>query len=298
MDWDDLRIALAVVRAGSLSAAARALGSTQPTVSRRLEALEQHLGARLFEREAGGLRLSALGRSLVADLERMDEGALALQQRIAARDTGLQGEIVVTSLDWLGDEVLAPLLAEFGQQHPGLQIELCNDTKVFNLARREADLAFRFGAFEQENLIERRVGEVAYALYASTDYLHRRGRPDPAHGFAGQALVLLDRAAGAVPHEEWLLALAPRAQIALRCNGLRGHLAAVRAGAALAVLPRLLGDREPGLQRLALDGVAMPVRAVRVGLHAGMRDTPRIRALLDFAVAGFEALRPQLNPAP
>lgn len=111
MDWDDLQIALAVARHGSLSAAARALGSSQPTVSRRLDALEQRLGAQLFEREASGLRLSALGRSLLAGLAQMETGALAVQRQIAARDTGLYGEIIVTSLDRLGDEVQAPMLA-------------------------------------------------------------------------------------------------------------------------------------------------------------------------------------------
>lgn len=296
MDWDELKIALAVVRAGSLGAAARALGTTQPTVSRRLEALEQRLGARLFEREAGRLRLSALGRSLVADLERMDESALALRQRVAAHDRGLQGEIVVTSLDWLGDEVLAPMLAAFARLHPGLQIELLSDTKRFNLARREADLAFRFGSFEQENLIERRVGEVAYALYASQAYLARHGRPDPGQGCAGHALVLLDRSAGPVSHEDWLPALATQARVLLRCNGLRGHLAAIRAGAALGVLPCLLGEREPGLERLDLPGQPAMVRIVRVGLHAGMRETPRIRALLDFVIQSFEARAPELKP--
>ncbi|WP_402212627.1 LysR family transcriptional regulator, partial [Streptomyces sp. NPDC088551] len=165
MDWDDLKIALAIARHGSLSAAARALGSTQPTIGRRLDALEQRLGAKLFEREAGGMRANALGRSLLEGLEQMDAGALAVQRRIAARDTGLDGALTVTSLDWLGDEVIAPMLARFGALHPGVALEVINDVRVFNLARREADLAFRFGSFAQENLIERRVGDVAYALY-------------------------------------------------------------------------------------------------------------------------------------
>lgn len=304
MDWDDLKIALAIARHGSLSAAARALGSTQPTVGRRLDALEQGLGAKLFEREAGGMRVNALGRSLLEGLEQMDAGALAVQRRIAARDTGLDGALMVTSLDWLGDEVVAPMLARFGAVHPGVELELVNDVRVFNLARREADLAFRFGPFAQENLIERRIGEVAYALYASQAYLARHGRPDPADGCDGHALVLMDRAAGAVAHEAWLPPLASRARVALRANGLRAHLSAVREGAAMAVLPCWLGEREPELQRLDLAPQPV-VRAVRVGFHSDMRQTPRLRALVDFAVAEFEreadrlcppVLRPQARP--
>ena len=295
MDWDDLRTALAIARTGTLSAAARALGTTQPTVGRRLDGLEQRLGARLFERHADGLRPTALGQALLAGLEQMDAGAQAVQRQIAARDTGLQGEILVTSLDWLGDEVLAPMLARFGARHPGLMIELVNEGKVFNLARREADLAFRFGAFAQENLVERRVGAVRYALYASTQYLARHGAPDAANGFRGHAIVLLDRAAGEVPHEAWLPALAHGAQVVLRVNGLRAHLAAVRSGEALAVLPCLLADREPTLCRVATPHPT-PVRTVRVGLHADMRGNPRIRALLDHVVQEFAHIAGQLDP--
>lgn len=295
INWDDLKFALAIARYGTLSAAARALGTTQPTVSRRLDALELRLQAKLFDREASGLRPTVLARSLLDGLEQMDAGALSIQRQVAARDTGLSGEILVTSLDWLGDEVIAPMLARFGALHPGVVVELINGPQVFNLARREADLAFRFGAFTQENLIERRVGEVAYALYASDAYLQKHGLPDVTHGLVGHRLVYLDRAAGEVPHEAWLRALATRAHTVLHVNGLRAHLAVARDGVAMAVLPRLLGDREPQLRRVELQH-RMPARSVRVGFHSDMRETPRIRALVDFVVQELELLQMRLNP--
>lgn len=295
MNWDDLKIALAVARGGTLSAAARKLGTTQPTVGRRLDALERRLGAPLFERQADGLKPTPLGQSLLLGLAQMEAGAHAVQRQVAARDTGLNGEILVTSLDWLGDEVLAPMLARFGALHPGLAIELVNEGRIFNLARREADLAFRFGAFEQENLVERRVGSVRYALYASQAYLREQGSPELGNGLRGHRIVLLDRGAGAVAHESWLPAIAHSAQVVLRANGLRAHMAAVREGAALAVLPCLLGDREQTLRRLALPELPL-VRTVRVGLHADLRDNPRIRALLDFVVREFARIEDRLNP--
>lgn len=295
MNWDDLKIALAVARGGTLSAAARRLGTTQPTVGRRLDALERRLGTPLFERQADGLKPTPLGQSLLLGLEQMEAGAQAVQRQVAARDTGLNGEILVTSLDWLGDEVLAPMLARFGAQHPGLAIELVNEGRIFNLARREADLAFRFGAFEQENLVERRVGSVRYALYASQAYLEEQGSPELGNGLRGHRIVLLDSGAGAVAHESWLAALAHSSQVVLRANGLRAHMAAVRDGVALAVLPCLLGDREQALRRLALPELPL-VRTVRVGLHADLRDNPRIRALLDFVVREFARIEDRLNP--
>lgn len=295
INWDDLKVALAIARHGTLSAAARALGTTQPTVSRRLDALELRLQAQLFDRDAHGLRPTALARSLLDGLESMDAGAQSVERLVAARDTGLSGEILVTSLDWLGDEVIAPMLARYAARHPGVLVELINGTQVFNLARREADLAFRFGAFTQENLIERRVGDVAYALYASKDYLQRHGAPDAANGYAGHHLVYLDRAAGEVPHEAWLSGLATRARTVLHVNGLRAHLAVAREGAAMAVLPCLLADREPLLRRVDVPH-PMPVRSVRVGFHSDMRDSPRIRALIDHVVQEFELLSVKLNP--
>lgn len=147
MDWDDLRIAPAVAQHGSLSAAARALRTTQPTVSRRLDQLERRIGVRLFERGPNGLAPTPLCTALVEGLQRMEEGALAVERRIAARDTGPQGPIAVTSLNWLGDYVVAPIMAKFGQRHPLVSTEPVNDGRLFNLSRREADIALRFRAF-------------------------------------------------------------------------------------------------------------------------------------------------------
>jgi len=178
MDWDDLKFAFAVARHGSLSAAARVLGTTQPTVSRRLDGLERRIGVKLFERGASGLSPTPLCAALVDGLQRMEDGALAVERRIAARDTGLQGAISVTSLDWLGDGVIAPIAARFGALHPLVAVELLVEPRVFNLSRREADIAFRFGPFQQEDLVERKVAEIGYGLYAAPAYLDRHGKPD------------------------------------------------------------------------------------------------------------------------
>jgi DNA-binding transcriptional LysR family regulator len=296
LDWDDLKIAHAIARHGSLNAAARVLGTTQPTVSRRLDALERRIGAKLFERAASGLSPTALCAGLVESLNHMEEGALAVERRIAARDTGLEGPITVTSLAWFGDDVLAPLLARFSARHKLVTIDLINDPRRFNLSRRDADIALRIGSFHQEYLVERRVGDVSYGLYASADYLNRHGQPNFAKGCAGHRVTSLVESPDKVVHIEWLKAIAPRAHPILRTNGIQSHVATAEAGEAMAVLPRVLADRRSMLMRVK-PPLPEPFNTVKLGVHADMRDTPRIRALIDFLVAELRARSRELNPS-
>lgn len=295
MDWDDLKIALAVARHGSLSAAARALGTTQPTVSRRLGGCERRIGVKLFERGPDGLSPTPLCVALVDSLERMEDGALAVARRIAARDTGLQGGITVTSLDWLGDHVIAPVTARFAALHPLVAVELLVEPRTFNLARREADIAFRFGPFEQEDLIERKVAEIGYGLYAAPAYLERVGPPDFAAGGAGHAVVAMHDFASRSLQAVWMRGVLPQARVLLRVSSIGGQIAVAETGEAMAALPRLLGDRMPTLRRIQTPEPG-PSQPVRMGVHADLRDTPRIRALIDFAVAALKAREAELNP--
>jgi len=296
LDWDDLKIAHAIARHGSLNAAARALGTTQPTISRRLDALERRIGAKLFERAASGLSPTALCAGLFESLNHMEEGALAVERRIAGRDTGLEGSITVTSLAWFGDDILAPLLARFSARHKLVVIDLINDPRRFNLSRREADIALRIGSFHQEYLVERRVGDVSYGLYASAVYLDRHGRPNFAKGCAGHRIISLVESPDKVVHVEWLKTIAPRAHPILRTNGIQSHIATAEAGEAMAVLPRVLADRRSVLMRVE-PPLPEPSNTVKLGVHPDMRDTPRIRALIDFLVAELKARSRELNPS-
>jgi DNA-binding transcriptional LysR family regulator len=295
VDWDDLKIAHAIARHGSLSAAARALGTTQPTVSRRLSALERQIGVKLFERGATGLSASKLCAVLIESLDQMEEQAQAVERRIAARDTGLQGAITVTSLAWFGDDVLAPLLAHFCACHRLVTVDLINDPRRFNLFRREADVAVRIGMFDRDKLVERKVADVSYGLYASRHYLRRHGRPDFAKQCAGHRVASLCESPAKVVHIEWLKAIASRAHVVLRTNGIQSHVAAVGAGQAIAVLPRVLGDRRPGFVRIE-PPLPEPFQPVKIGVHADLRDTPRIRSLIDFLVRELKAQAAELKP--
>jgi len=295
MDWDDLKIILAIARLGSLSAAARALQITQPTASRRLDAFERSLGVRLFERHAQGLHPTALGESMRADLERIEQSVFALERQIKTHDPGLRGRVVVTSVDWFADFILAPILARFGSMHPAVSVELHTDGRLFNLSRGDSEVAVRFRQFEQEDLIERRVADVSFGLYATLAYFEQHGEPDFGAGCANQTIVLLHGPASHVAQNEWFRNVAPSARVALEANSIRSQLRVVEAGLAMAALPRVLADRHSELRYIDCP-VAPPVRPLWLGFHSELRDIPRIRALIDFIVQALHEMRGELDP--
>ncbi|KRD49531.1 LysR family transcriptional regulator [Ensifer sp. Root278] len=294
MDWDELHLVQLLARHGSLSAAARALGTTQPTLSRRLDAFEQKTQQKLFERQTNGLVPTAACLSILSALEQMEEAALTVERRLAAQDDALAGNITVTSLDWPGDYLLAPILTKFATAHPGA-IHLLNDGRRFNLSRRDADIAFRFGSFDQSDTVERKVADIRYGLFAMQAYLDRFGHPSAKGGSSNHAIVELAEVPVRVSLSTWLKDLLPDARVMLRANSIRSQLSAVETGAALATLPHFLAAGRDGLVSVDL-GVAAPVLSLKLGVHQETRNLPRVRKLIDFVVSEFAGLRPKLNP--
>ena len=141
LDWDDVRVFLAIARQGTLGAAARQAGQTQPTMGRRLRALEQALGHTLFQRGAEGFVLTDEGQAVLAHAERMEEEALALGRELAGAEALLEGMLRLSCSDWFGVTVLAPVLAEFAAAQPRVVVELLTDARLYSLPRREAPLA-------------------------------------------------------------------------------------------------------------------------------------------------------------
>jgi DNA-binding transcriptional LysR family regulator len=296
-DWDNLRYFLAVVREGSLAAAARSLQVAQPTVGRRMAAFEQELGARLFVATPGGQALSATGRKLVAQAELMEQGALAAERLAFGRDTGVRGKVCVTASEWFLVSVLGPLLGPLLSAHPELEIELLAEARHLNLVRREADIAIRPSKFEHQEVVGQRIGELSFGLYAADSYLARAGFPDFSSGCEGHALIGMSTSLSKVPDVEWLGPLAPRARIVARANGREPMLAMAVAGLGLVVLPRFLGDKGPGL-RLIPTPTPEPRRPLWLGAHRDARTTPRIKVSVAFIAKSVAMLRNALCPSP
>jgi DNA-binding transcriptional LysR family regulator len=275
MEWSDLRIFLAVARAGTLGAAARKVGLTQPTMGRRLRALEGAVGHALFQRTADGFVLTDEGNAVMQHAERIEEETLAIERRLAGEEARLEGLVRVSSSDWFGTHMLAPVLAELGKRHPSVTVELLTDARLYSLSRREADLAFRIKRFDEPEVISRRLMHMSYALYG------RRATKSPRLGDgSGVRVVTMDTAFAEMPDARWLARVLPRATVAFRSNNREVQARLCASGAGLAVLPRPLGDATPGLVAIDL-GEAPPGRDTFVGYHRDLRRLTRLRALLD-----------------
>lgn len=283
MDWDDVKVFLAVARAGSLGGAARSLGQSQPTMGRRLKAFEARLGQSLFQRSSEGFALTDEGALVLANAERMEDEALAFERALAGQETQLEGLIRTSSSDWFGVHVLAPLYARFQQRHSNVAIELTTESRMLNLARREADLVFRIRPFEESDVVQRRLMTINYALYGADGLIH----PKRGDG-AGVPLITMDNAFGDMPDVRWLRRMLPNARIVMRSNNRDAQAALCTAGSGWAVLPRAIGERLQGVVRADI-GEEPPSREMFVGYHQDLRRLVRLRRLVDFIIGELDA---------
>lgn len=278
MEWSDLRVFLAIAREGTLGAAARKLGQTQPTMGRRLQALEQAVGHTLFQRTKAGFVLTDEGTAVLGHAERMEEEALAFQRQLTGQEKHLDGMLRITSSDWFAEYVLTPVLADFSKQYPRVVVELLTDSRFLSLSRREADLAFRIRPFDEPDVVSRKLLHMPYGVYAAADHAVPRSGDG-----TGTGLVTMDTAFGTMPDVAWLQRMLPNAQVVFRSNARAVQAQMCARGAGIAVLPRPLGDAIAGLQRIDL-GEPPPGRETWIGYHRDMRRLARLRALLDLVV--------------
>ena len=270
MEWSDLRIFLAVARGGTLGAAGRELGQTQPTMGRRIRALEAALGQTLFQRTSEGFLLTNEGAAVLAHAERMESEALGIARAASGQPGELDGSLRVSSSDWFGAHVLTRAVASMHRRHPGVTIELVTDARLLSLARREADLVFRIAPFDEPDIAQRKLLHMPYAAYAATtdDDASPRQR------------ITMDTAFGDMPDVAWLQTRLPGTRVAFRSNSREAQARACALGVGVAVLPRPLGDATPGLRRIDL-GDEPPGRDVWLGYHRDLRHLPRLRAFVD-----------------
>jgi DNA-binding transcriptional LysR family regulator len=284
MEWDDARYVLAIHRESSLSQAAHKLGVNQSTVGRRLEAIEEALGARLFFRTRDGYVLTPEGETLVPHAERMEDAAHAIQREIGGREAQLSGTVRITGPDPFSARILMPALAQLHARYPNIDLELVADNRALSLTKREADIAVRIGLRAEPQLVVRKVATVAFGVYASPLYLAARGRPKPPD-FDGHTFIADEPMAGPADGA-WLAYRGASTRTIFRSQSTLACLEAAAIGMGIALLPCYLGDTEPRLERI---GEATPPAPVLLLLHPDLQHASRIRACCDALVASIQS---------
>lgn len=288
IDWDDLRLVLAIGRVGNLAGAGQKLGLNHTTLYRRLNRLEADLGARLFARAREGYVPTAAGEEALALAARVEDDIAALEQRLRGRDLRPSGMLRVTTADTLAEAVMPNLLAGFRAAHPEITVELVVGGAFFNLTKRDADVAIRPAAELPPHLVGREIACIRNAVYASAAYLARQGE---APALAGQDWVGFDDSLAHLAAARWLAAHIPPERVALKANTLIAVRDAVRAGMGLGILPCFLGDAAPDLRRVQ-PPFPEPASGLWLVTHPDLHRLGRVRAFMAFAGERLAALRP------
>jgi DNA-binding transcriptional LysR family regulator len=291
-DWNELKLVLAVARAGGLTGAAKALAIDHSTAYRRLQTAEARLGAALFERLPGGnYEPTELGDRMAVAAERMEDEAMALARDLAGRDRRLAGRLRVTSSETLAYRLLTRHVAAFRRAHPGIVVELAIDNRILSLSRREADVALRAMRPKEGDLWGRKLADVAWTAYGARTYLEANGAPAEPSGLSEHALIGWEDAAVGINAADWLAALAPASAFVYRTSSLVNQLVAAKAGIGLAVLPCYLGDREADLARALPGPVPELARELWIVTHTDLKRTARVRAFFELVGEGIAADR-------
>ena len=291
VSWDDQRTFLAVLEAGSLSAAARRLGVTQPTVRARIEALERALGTALFTRSARGLAPTAQARELAAPARAMAHASEAFLRAASAPaddavGTAATGAVRIGVSELVGVEVLPPMLRTLKAEHPGLVPEVVLDDAPADVLEQEVDVAVRMTTPVQGALVARKAGTVEIGFFASAAYLDARGVPTHPDELGVHDIVGPDRARRDLALAAALHPSLARERFAVRTDSHPAQLALARAGLGIAAVQVPLGDADPALVRVLPDAVLGSLETWVV-MHEDLRAVARVRAAFDHLVAGF-----------
>ncbi len=279
MNWDDLRFFLALARERTVSGAGRALQVKHTTVARRISALEDQLGSRLFDRLPSGYAMTQVAENLYPHALSMEEIVQAADREVFGMDTQLNGTLKLTASFDVFTRLITPKLQRFTDQYPGIDIELLSSTSLADLASRQADIALRLTPKPPEYLIGREILPLRHGIYASTEYLKKRR--------GNEKLILWE-------HErdtpEWVADHFPAARVVARTTEIMTMVDAVKNHMGLARMPCYVADGEPSLRRLDLS-LTPSSWGVWVLSHVDLRSTARVRVCREFLIDVIEQQR-------
>jgi DNA-binding transcriptional LysR family regulator len=281
LNWDDLRIFLAVARSRGLMAAARRLQVDQTTVARRITALEGAVGAQLVDRTPRGVTLTGEGQALLDHAERIEAEALAATERLGAAGQSLSGVVRLATPEAFGAWLVAPAVKTLHDRHPGLQLELAPESRAVSLSQREADLAVTLSRPRQGRLYTRKLTDYGLGLYASRAYLEASEPLLRVDDLRQRPLVWYIDEMIDLPELRYLDQVAAGAQTVFRSSSIAAQEAAVASGLGFGVLHDFAASHDPRLVRMLPEEVAIR-RSYWLSVHADQRRLPRLRAVMDF----------------
>jgi DNA-binding transcriptional LysR family regulator len=284
IDWQDVHYFVALARHGTLSATARALRVNHATVARRIASLEALLGHSIFDRRAIGYALTAEGKTLIKYANAMDEAALSILRRLDA-GTELSGRVRLAAGRVLAERFLIDRLRAFHERYPAIDLEVIGGSRVVKLAKRDADIALRYGSPKDSELVARRVARLTFGLYASPVY-HDKLKAGQSPAFIG-----FDENSEFIAEAKWLERQFGNRRFSFRTSSQTTQAAAARAGYGIALLPKYVVEtHEPGLVEVTA-GEHLPERDVWLIIRRDLTKVPRVKVVADYLVELFKRER-------
>jgi DNA-binding transcriptional LysR family regulator len=275
--WDDYRYVQAVAETKSLAGAADLLGVNHSTVFRRINTIEEALGARLFERGRGGYALTPAGEEMVALAARMNDEITTFERRIAGRDVKPSGELRITINDTMMAHLMTPVFSSFLKACPDVRLDIVVTNAALNLSKRDADIAIRATAAPPENLVGRRVATAAWAVYGPLRFRNR----DLVDLFSERWVGLGDNLSHIVP-SKWLAEHVAPERVVMRINTVLGLAEAIESEVGLGLLPCFIGDTLTNLVALS-EPLGDLGSSLWLLTHPDLRQSARVRAFMDHA---------------
>jgi DNA-binding transcriptional LysR family regulator len=288
-DWRLVRSFLAALDQGSLLAAARRLGVSQPTLGRHIAELENQLASVLFERTGRGLVPTRTALQLAQAARQMQDGALQLSRTLAGSKSQAGGTVRITASVPVAVQLLPPILLDLRLALPDIQIELVSSNQVSNLLRREADIAIRMVRPDQNSLVARKIGEAVVGAYAHRDYLSRRGLPAQPADLLQHELIGSDTDTAIRQGFEAMGFPVPREAFALRSDDFLVQWQAVRAGLGIGFLADYQARLDPEVLPVLTGQLQVPPLPMWLAVHREIRTSRHIRAVFDFLAAALPA---------
>lgn len=275
MNWDDLRLFLAVARAGSISGAARQLGVQHSTISRRIRQFEEKMGARLLERKRGGYELTLAGEHIKEAADRIEREVIGVDSALPGKDTQLAGPLRVTAINNMASSILMPMLSSFSEQHPQVELHIIVSNSDASLSQREADVAIRLTNSPTDTLIGKRIVTVASAIYGSRTYLEQLRQKGGEPKWIGVECCGF--------HKTWTKQSCGDQTHNFFSDDTLLTLSAIREGVGISILPCFMGDTDPTLKRYSEPDPSYDL-GLWILLHSDLKRSARVLAFRDHMI--------------